>query len=657
MAYSIPRRLRNIGARLSGSRPVSGATLYVMMLITSCCTVAVFQAWMLGPSLEQLLGLSNLAWTGSDRALAHWTMAGNTLTLLAPVVLGAAGLLVTGRRRATTLLFLAGHGVAVTALTLDVLIYRTFGLHLSTIGAYAMLPHRWEVAGNPWQWLWLCVRWGTALTFLLLTAWQLSAWAGQRLDRASKSFRSFLAVAATVAWAAAALGPYAAGKAWDDQALAERLHGALPADLRMRRQGSIHQPFSDPAMRESAEGIEKRWRSWFPLVLAPRPNDTTAALPKESSRPNIIFIVLESFRADSIDPRWMPKLHAWSLGGLRSRRHYASSNYSEAGLFSLLYARSPLVFHATLDGRIAPTANEILRRSGYVTAWFSGHPKVWMRREDYVNPDTFDRFVHDDHGGWNDWDRRALGAMVEMAGRGDRPLFAVVFLMSTHFEYAYPPEYERFTPVDRDAKWSATRAMSSLTAEQAPLLLNRYRNTLAFLDDSIMDAIDRLDPAKNIVVLTGDHGESIHDDGRYGHGYSFSDIVAQVPLVIRGPGIAPAELQGMTAHMDVLPTVLHAAAGAPVPFQHQHGMDLLAAPAARRSLLLAHCDVNRELATGLLLAQDRRLNLTFNLRVPAVTFGGFEDALARLQSPGTTPVDAVPALIEAFDAEMHTIAR
>ncbi len=628
-----------------------------MMLATSCCTVAAFQAWMLGPSLEQLLGLANPAWTDSDRALARWTMAGNTLTLLAPVVLGAAGLLAVGRRRAATLLFLTGHGLTVTALTLDVLIYRTFGLHLSTIGAYAMLPHRWEVAGDPWQWLWLCVRWGAALTFLLLAAWKLWAWAGQGLDRASKSFKIVVAAAATLAWAAAGLGPYAADKAWDNHALAERLHGALPADLRRHRQGSVHQPFADPAMHKSAEGIEERWRSWFPIVLAPRPNDPSAALPKESSRPNIIFIVLESFRADSIDSRWMPKLHAWSLRGLRSRRHYASSNYSEAGLFSLLYSRSPLVFHATLDGRIAPTANEILGRSGYVTAWFSGHPKVWMRREDYVNPDTFDRFVHDDRGGWNEWDRRALEAMVEMARHADRPLFAVVFLMSTHFEYQYPPEYERFTPVDRDAKWSATQLMSSLTAERAPLLLNRYRNTLAFLDDSIMDAIDRLDPARNIVVVTGDHGESIHDDGRYGHGYSFSDIVAQVPLVVRGPGVAPVELQGMTAHMDVLPTVLHAAAGAPVPFQHQHGIDLLAAPVARQSLLLAHCDVNREFATGLLIAQDRRLNLTFSLRVPTVTFGGFEDEMARLQAPGTTPVDVVPALIEGFDAEMSTIAR
>jgi membrane-anchored protein YejM (alkaline phosphatase superfamily) len=373
--------------------------------------------------------------------------------------------------------------------------------------------------------------------------------------------------------------------------------------------------------------------------------------------PNVIIIALESFRRDGMTPEWMPKIDAWSGRGLRLRNHYTGSMFSEAGLFALLYGRSPLVYHAVLDAQVPPQFCETLRRSGYRCGYFTGHPKVWFRREDYLNDRFFDEFVHDDAGNWNQWDRMALANLVRAANApGGKPLFALAFLMSSHFEYQYPPEYERHLPVSHDLTWKTTK-MSVLGPDSREPLLNRYRNTLAFLDDELKKTIDALDPEKNVIIVTADHGESFNDDGRFGHGSVFSDVVARVPMAIVGPGIEPAELDELTLHADVLPTVLHAVAGHPVPVAHAHGRDLLAGKPPRQSVLLAHCDPNRDTAEALLLHGSRRVRLHFGLKSPTSRLLGLEDDRAGLVVDHGLGELEVDQLLAAFDGELGTLIR
>src|SRR6185295_11397073 len=122
--------------------------------------------------------------------------------------------------------------------------------------------------------------------------------------------------------------------------------------------------------------------------------------------------------------------------------------------------------------------------------------------------------------------------------RSEKPAFGVAYLMSSHFEYRYPPAYAVDRPADSAANWPETN-MRTLRGEEAQVFRNRYRNTMRFLDDLIMDAVGSLDPSRTIVVVTGDHGESLFDDGRFGHGYSFADVIAKTPAIVVGPGVTP----------------------------------------------------------------------------------------------------------------------
>jgi hypothetical protein len=79
------------------------------------------------------------------------------------------------------------------------------------------------------------------------------------------------------------------------------------------------------------------------------------------------------------------------------------------------------------------------------------------------------------------------------------------------------------------------------------------------------------------VVVFADHGESLGDDGYFAHNLSLGDAILHVPLLIRPPGGLPGgrTVEGMTALLDVLPTMLEVA-GIPPP-AGIHGTSLLPA--------------------------------------------------------------------------------
>jgi arylsulfatase A-like enzyme len=87
-----------------------------------------------------------------------------------------------------------------------------------------------------------------------------------------------------------------------------------------------------------------------------------------------------------------------------------------------------------------------------------------------------------------------------------------------------------------------------------------YVGEIAFADSQIgrlLEALDRqglLD--RTIVIVAGDHGESLGEHGERDHGIFVYESVLRVPLIIRGPGLAPHRVGEAVRLVDVMPTVL-----------------------------------------------------------------------------------------------------
>ena len=95
-----------------------------------------------------------------------------------------------------------------------------------------------------------------------------------------------------------------------------------------------------------------------------------------------------------------------------------------------------------------------------------------------------------------------------------------------------------------------------------------YLGEIAFVDSQIgrlLEALDRRGRlTSTLVVVAGDHGESLGDHGERDHGIFVYNAVLRVPLIMAGPRLAPARVASTVQLVDVMPTVLDLA-GRPIP--------------------------------------------------------------------------------------------
>ncbi len=86
-----------------------------------------------------------------------------------------------------------------------------------------------------------------------------------------------------------------------------------------------------------------------------------------------------------------------------------------------------------------------------------------------------------------------------------------------------------------------------------------YSGEVAYVDSELgrlFEYLKRKDHLKNtIIILTGDHGESLGEHGESTHGYFAYNSTLWVPLIISGPGINPELIDKMVSHIDIFPTI------------------------------------------------------------------------------------------------------
>jgi arylsulfatase A-like enzyme len=87
-----------------------------------------------------------------------------------------------------------------------------------------------------------------------------------------------------------------------------------------------------------------------------------------------------------------------------------------------------------------------------------------------------------------------------------------------------------------------------------------YVGEIAFADSQIGRLLDTLERRgfldRTIVVVAGDHGESLGEHGERDHGIFIYESVLRVPLIVRAPGSAPRRVAAAVRLVDVMPTVL-----------------------------------------------------------------------------------------------------
>ena len=188
----------------------------------------------------------------------------------------------------------------------------------------------------------------------------------------------------------------------------------------------------------------------------------------------------------------------------------------------------------------------------------------------------FDAFLEGDAGAC---DPRLIDALTAEPG----PFFALVHLKEAHMPYGL----DQAAPGSLDARLSAwvtegrggpgfggkdSRLLSALQADAqlAAAFQAAYDAAVRRADrhlGALLDGLAARDRLRStLVVIVGDHGESLGDNGALGHAGSMQPEVLHVPVVVHLPGDARAGtvIEGPASLVD-LPLSLLEAAGATPP--------------------------------------------------------------------------------------------
>lgn len=273
-----------------------------------------------------------------------------------------------------------------------------------------------------------------------------------------------------------------------------------------------------------------------------------------SGRPNLVILLVESWRADFM-PESMPALARRAANGLWMRSHFAQANSSPPTIGALFHGWYPFnyMFHADAVGE--PEFFRFLRDAGYLFSLVHGSPPDGL--QDFGAFLTgFPRLPPparpEDWPGTVDEALEAIPPILASSG----PHLIFSYLYNTHFDYRYPPAFERFKPVLPEG----TDMLSLVpTPETVERMRNRYRNALGYLDDRLERFFRRVGESgaagRTWILLVGDHGESLGDAGFFAHATGPHVSQYHVPCLIFGPNLIPARIDAPTQHVDLLPTL------------------------------------------------------------------------------------------------------
>jgi arylsulfatase A-like enzyme/tetratricopeptide (TPR) repeat protein len=270
---------------------------------------------------------------------------------------------------------------------------------------------------------------------------------------------------------------------------------------------------------------------------------------RSTSRPNLLLVTVDTLRADRVSAYSDRHVRTPNIDGLAARgvvfaRAFGHCTTTLPAHTNIFLGTTPL-YHGVHDnanfvvGEEFVTLAEHLKGSGYATAAFIGGFPLESRFGLDQGFDTYDdRLDRMGPTPGDSWTRRAeaviASALAWLEGR-ESPWFLWVHLWDPHEPYS-PPEPYKTRFADKP-----------------------YDGEVAYVDDTLGELFGFLDRTgldrSSLVLLTGDHGESLGEHGEATHGFLAYNATLEVPLIIAQPGLAHRVVNDPVSHLDIFPTV------------------------------------------------------------------------------------------------------
>lgn len=300
------------------------------------------------------------------------------------------------------------------------------------------------------------------------------------------------------------------------------------------------------------------------------------------TKPNILFILIDAWRADMFTPQIMP--HSFSQyqnnkDAFYFQNHLSGGNATEAGVFSLFYSMPYAYWDSITGAKIRPALMSELARQGY---------QFGIYASSRLNSPEFNQNVFSGIENLRlaskgktkyERDEEAQKDFFHFLQTRDKnkPFFGFLFYDAAH-GMEVPPYYA--APFQPSAQDVMNYLLLTKHTDPTPYL-NRYKNSVHYIDNLLQEVFLHLKKQgldKNtIIVLTGDHGQEINDtrNNFWGHNSNFAKYQTHVPLLVWWPGKTGGEKTYRTSHYDIVPALLKHALGCSNPVaDYSSGYDL-----------------------------------------------------------------------------------
>lgn len=297
----------------------------------------------------------------------------------------------------------------------------------------------------------------------------------------------------------------------------------------------------------------------------------------------LLFIVIDTLRADHLHymgyrRQTSPWLDDFAAESVDFRNAISPSDGTQRSVPALMTGKFfSQLFREPIrsDGipNSAATLAELFRGAGFRTVGWTTNPHVSRKNQYDQGFDEFRELLP--HGVIYARIEHVIRDVRKNYVRSGRREFVYVHLMDVHSPYFPPAPYSTMwaTPYSRiefqegqisgrDGRTAIGlaeywRENHDVQQEDITHIISQYDGEIRYVDEYLPLLFDALNynPARDLVVVTADHGEQFYEHGFVAHNKSTLLEELRVPLLVHYPAFRPRRVTTFVSLVDLLPTL------------------------------------------------------------------------------------------------------
>lgn len=313
-----------------------------------------------------------------------------------------------------------------------------------------------------------------------------------------------------------------------------------------------------------------------------------------SESPNVLFLVVDSLRADAVidNQSYRTPTFDWlKQNSVVFSNCHAQGISTSPSMTAMHTGRYPLDYggHSYIEPE-QPTFAEQFKRNGYQTGAFHSNPYVSSRRNFDKGFDTFEEDVvaFEPNGSLESTPQKVLRLanrlsrilsrtpytpasevnkrLMDWTADASEPWFLWTQYMDVHGPYLPGGDFTYWNKFRAEWLWrkAAVNSPDEVTDAQHEELRRNYRKEVEYLDEQIGRLFEYLREdgglSNTIIIVVGDHGDEFYEHSDYGHSNLAYDELTNVPLLLKFPDDSdleqPQRINELVRCIDILPSVL-----------------------------------------------------------------------------------------------------